>query len=104
MSGDLSFNADLKSADDNGTRHLPIQPYPHTMASQDENTPVLKEKTGLSGWAHKRVQGYNAAKEDTSPTPDQLKGTAAPVEYQRLVVPSKLPDSEYPVCGCPIEL
>ncbi|TLD37198.1 NADH:ubiquinone reductase (H(+)-translocating) [Venturia nashicola] len=67
------------------------------MADQEENKPVLKEKTGLSGWAHRKAVGYNAAKEDMSPTPDQLMGTKAPEEYHRLVVPSKLPDSEYPL-------
>jgi hypothetical protein len=76
------------------------------MASQDETTtttPPAQEKTGISGWAHRKVQGYNSFKADTSPTPEQLKGTPAPEEYQRLVVPSKLPDSEYPVCMKSIE-
>lgn len=81
-----------------------LRPYPHTMADQEDTKPVLKEKTGLSGWAHRKAVGYNAAKEDMSPTPDQLKGTKAPEEYQRLVVPSKLPDSEYPVRTLSIEL
>jgi hypothetical protein len=67
------------------------------MASQDENTPAIKEKTGISGWAQRKVQGYNAAKAESAPTPEQLKGTPYPEEYQRLVVPSKLPDSDYPV-------
>jgi hypothetical protein len=73
------------------------------MASQDESTPEIKEKTGISGWAQRKVQGYNSAKAETAPTPEQLKGTPAPEEYQRLVVPSKLPDSDYPVCIYSIE-
>jgi hypothetical protein len=79
------------------------RPYPYTMASQDETTSAIKEKTGISGWAQRKAQGYNSAKADTTPTQNQLKGTAAPEEYQRLVVPSKLPESDYPVCIYPIE-
>jgi len=68
------------------------------MASQDDAAASTgKEKTGISGWAYRKSENYKNAAADREAFAERQTPTPAEETYQRLVVPSKLPISSYPI-------